>query len=274
MSETSEVATHSYMHTSNVRVMLVDTPGFEDSREGVSDVDILQQIVEFLGSRGSATPCHRNDDISDSRLRKLSGLLYLHRISDPRVGKVARRNLRMFKKLCGDKALKHSVIVTTFWGSVSERDGLRRERELCADETLFKALLENGARVMRHNFKTRSAMDIMEHVVGMPPVVLQVQTELSSGLALKDTAAGQDMSEHIRELQQKYQRELKDLRSELEKAAKDGNRALMAELTTERSRLEKMMKKNQRERDKLERDARNMENKLTKARAKFHTLSG
>lgn len=28
--------------------MLIDTPGFDDSREGVTDTDILQKIVEYL----------------------------------------------------------------------------------------------------------------------------------------------------------------------------------------------------------------------------------
>jgi hypothetical protein len=50
-SQTSVVATHSFMYRPDVRVTFVDTPGFEDSREGVSDVDILQQIVDFLGTR-------------------------------------------------------------------------------------------------------------------------------------------------------------------------------------------------------------------------------
>lgn len=28
--------------------MLIDTPGFDDSREGVTDTDLLEKIVRFL----------------------------------------------------------------------------------------------------------------------------------------------------------------------------------------------------------------------------------
>lgn len=34
---------------------------------------------------------------------RLAGILYLHRIGDNRLGGTAMKNLRMFKKLCGDE---------------------------------------------------------------------------------------------------------------------------------------------------------------------------
>ena len=48
-SETSEVQTSSYTDQKTGRsVMLIDTPGFDDSREGVTDTDILEKIAKFL----------------------------------------------------------------------------------------------------------------------------------------------------------------------------------------------------------------------------------
>ena len=48
-SQTDEVDISIYKDPIyNNSVMLVDTPGFDDSREGVSDTDILQRIVDFL----------------------------------------------------------------------------------------------------------------------------------------------------------------------------------------------------------------------------------
>jgi hypothetical protein len=256
-SETSKVAAHSYMHTQDVRITLIDTPGFDDSRDGVSDVDILQQITKFLGTSKSAAPCHI-DYTPNLCLRKLNGLLYLHRISDPRVGKVARRNLRMFKSLCGDKALKHSAIVTTFWSSISERDGLRREQELCADETLFKPFLDNGAQVMRHDSELESAKKIMEHVAGLSQVVLQVQTELSHGTALKDTLAGQVLLEHLKELREKHKKEIEDLKAEMKDAAKKKDKKLKAELAEERKKMAASMTKNQEDINELELKAKSL----------------
>jgi hypothetical protein len=33
-------------------VFLVDTPGFDDSRPGVTDTDVLEKIVNFLQPKG------------------------------------------------------------------------------------------------------------------------------------------------------------------------------------------------------------------------------
>ena len=50
-SQTDEVDISVYTDSiNNYSVTLVDTPGFDDSREGVSDTDILQRIVDFLQS--------------------------------------------------------------------------------------------------------------------------------------------------------------------------------------------------------------------------------
>src|SRR5260221_11987375 len=46
-SETIDVSTTSYSEAGRV-VTLVDTPGFDDSREGVTDTDILEKIAKAL----------------------------------------------------------------------------------------------------------------------------------------------------------------------------------------------------------------------------------
>lgn len=47
-SETSEINYAEYIHPGGRKVTLVDTPGFDDSREDISDVDILRMISEYL----------------------------------------------------------------------------------------------------------------------------------------------------------------------------------------------------------------------------------
>lgn len=50
-SQTAEVGTHFYLNPqSGIFATLVDTPGFDDSRDGVTDTDILEKIVQFLQS--------------------------------------------------------------------------------------------------------------------------------------------------------------------------------------------------------------------------------
>ena len=48
-SETFGVQTTHYIdRTNGSSVMLIDTPGFDDSRECVTDTDLLEKIVRFL----------------------------------------------------------------------------------------------------------------------------------------------------------------------------------------------------------------------------------
>ena len=46
-SQTFDINTSRYIQD-GVSVTLVDTPGFNDSREGVTDTDIIEKIVDFL----------------------------------------------------------------------------------------------------------------------------------------------------------------------------------------------------------------------------------
>lgn len=61
---------------------------------------------------------------------KLSGILYLHRITDNRMSGSPHRNLRMFGQLCGDQASRNVILITTMWDNIEVEVGLRREKEL------------------------------------------------------------------------------------------------------------------------------------------------
>ena len=56
----------------------------------------------------------------------------------------------MFRKFCGDEALKNVAIVTNMWGEVSLEKGIAREKELASDDDFFKPVLQRDARMMRH----------------------------------------------------------------------------------------------------------------------------
>ena len=48
-SETSDIRAISFVDRATGRnVTIVDTPGFDDSREGVTDTEILKKIANFL----------------------------------------------------------------------------------------------------------------------------------------------------------------------------------------------------------------------------------
>ena len=46
-SQTVDITTSRYMQD-GISVTLVDTPGFDDSHEGITDTDILGKITDFL----------------------------------------------------------------------------------------------------------------------------------------------------------------------------------------------------------------------------------
>ena len=84
-------------------VFFADTPGFDDTTR--SDTDVLKNIVHWLGAMRK-------------RRIKLSGIIYLHRITDNRLGGVAWRNLCMLHSLVGADKMANVLLVSTRWEEV------------------------------------------------------------------------------------------------------------------------------------------------------------
>ncbi|KAJ7511407.1 P-loop containing nucleoside triphosphate hydrolase protein, partial [Mycena galericulata] len=204
-SETSKVQHFSFADpTSGRKVTIVDTPGFDDSRKDMSDANILKQIAEFLVKEYIGK-------------RKLHGFIYVHRISDPRLGGQSIRNLQTFKKLSGAETFKNVVILTTFWDSVPKADGHKRENELMNKSRFFKDLVAGGAVFMRHNHKEKeSALQVLRHVSALEPKDALIAKEmLDEGKSLEETAAGSVRREEIEQLVAKHKQEVMELTAEM-----------------------------------------------------------
>ncbi|KAF8153679.1 P-loop containing nucleoside triphosphate hydrolase protein, partial [Mycena galopus ATCC 62051] len=205
-SATSEIGHYNYFSEDGRSVTFVDSPGFDDSRPGVTDTDILRKIAAFL-------------QLEFSQDKKLSGIIYLHRITDTRMGGVTDRNLRMFRKLCGDDALKNVAIVTTRWDDVQEKDRgaiERREGELMKTPgRFFEPLIAAGGRFLRHDNTVGSARRIMETFLAKDPIALQIQLEMRDGKTLEETAAGSELAAEMKKLMDKHSSEMKDLKAEM-----------------------------------------------------------
>ncbi|KAL4063983.1 hypothetical protein V8B97DRAFT_1904501 [Scleroderma yunnanense] len=237
-SETSQVQPISWIAKDGARIKLVDTPGFNDSRAEVTDTKVLKMIAEFLAKqykRGKS---------------QLTGLIYVHRISDTRVGRTSQRNLRMFRKLCGDESLKNVVIITTMWDMITLEDGLRHEQELMSNDNLFKPLLDKGAIMMRHDRTPKSATNVIDYLLGKDATTIQIVVEIvEQGKALQDTAAGTELHSEIRELMRKHREEVESMEAEIKGMDQEGQR----EFTEERQRTEGTMAKLLMELDELKR---------------------
>lgn len=230
------------------RIKLVDTPGFDDSREGITDAEVLKMIATFLAKElviyflvGFLTHPFRYGENS-----QLTGLIYVHRISDTRVGGTSKRNLRMFRKLCGTESLKNVVIVTTMWDKVTPEEGSQREQELMSSKTLFKPLLDGGATMMRHEKSTKTA-DIINYLLGKNSTTTQIVHELvKEQKTLKETEAGSELHSDIQALLKKQREEMETFKAEMMGMAE----RVLAE---ERRKMDERMAKLLKELDELKR---------------------
>ena len=183
----------------------------------------------------------------------LSGVIYIHRISDRRFTGVAGRNFDMFHKLCGDAALKNIVLVTNMWGEVTPEVGEARERELSSK--FFKPALDKGAQMIRHKNTVESAHEIIRRIVKNRPVVLQIQRELvDEHKDIADTAAGEAINRELNEQMRRHRAELKKVEEEMVQALKEKDEETMQELEAERRKMQEQIKKTKMESDGMSSD--------------------
>ncbi|KAL8381613.1 hypothetical protein RB595_005750 [Gaeumannomyces hyphopodioides] len=223
------------------KIYLVDTPGFDDTHK--SDVDVLRLLVNWLGE-------------TYKREVRLAGIVYLHRIADPRMSGSAMKNLRMFKKLCGNDALSRVVLATTMWGNVSEKEGARREEELRTNEDYWSGMIEEGSEMLRQDKGLVSATRIIEHICSRHrssrrSVSLEIQREMASGKTLDETSAGLEVEAEMNRLRAKFEEEKKSLRAEFEEAKRDQDEATQREVEKARTDLEAKMKKVDEDRERM-----------------------
>ncbi|KAF9259855.1 hypothetical protein L218DRAFT_963229 [Marasmius fiardii PR-910] len=188
-------------------VVLVDTPGFDDTTK--TDMDTLSMISVFLAEMYKGN-------------KKLAGIIYLHRISDVRVGGASARSFRIFRKLCGEASLKNVVIATTKWSEVPFEVAEARERELMEKDLFFKPVLDRGAKMVRYDNTAHSAHALIRSMVRNEPLPLLIQTEVvDDNKNLAQTAAGAEIMDDIETLISRHEREIRGIREEMREAIRE-----------------------------------------------------
>lgn len=155
----------------------------------------------------------------------------------------SRKNLEMFKALCGEEALNNVVLATTYWDSVSQGQGEERESELSNTRNLFQGMIGNGAKLMRHDRGTESAQGIVDYLLPKTPVAPKIMQELQQGKTIKDTAAGSMLVEQIEKSMIKYQAEMAELKQEVTEAIVNKDESLKQELVLEQQALQRKIDK-------------------------------
>lgn len=139
-------------------------------------------------------------------------MIYMHRITDNKMGGPSRRNFHIFRNLCGDAGLQNVLLVTNMWSKVDADEGEARERELASKEKFFKPALDRGARMLRHDGSRESAHAILRHLVGLEPTTLLVEDEMvNQEKDLAHTTAGADIMRELKEQGERHAEALEDL---------------------------------------------------------------
>lgn len=168
------------------------------------------------------------------------------------MGGISCRNFHMFRKLCGDKALKNVVIVTNMWALVDPEIGRAREMELASNSKFFKPALDRGAIMIAHDNTYHSAISVMEPLLENIPQKLQIQHELvDQHKSITETAAGAELARELAELSKKHREELKTIQEEMQKALREKDEETKKDLEEVRSDLLSKVKKVEEERHQL-----------------------
>lgn len=218
---------------------MVDTTGFDDTNR--TDTDVLKEIAGWLTE-------------TYQQKIKLRALLYLHRISDNRMGGCAQKNLVMFKRLCGPDGIKDVMFVTTFWEKVDQAVGEGREKTLKTTKDYWGFFVEKGATVRQHQNNPESALSIIEQfvprraertTVGMK---LAIQTEMvDSGKDLDQTAAGQELRSEFNKEREKMQQEITGREQEMRDALATRDKEMFEFLRQEQEKQREDLRRRDRE---------------------------
>lgn len=255
MSCTDKIELSQAFELDGKEVVLVDTPGFDDTAK--SDSDVLNIVCDYIHSEyvlsttSDAITC-THCDFRYSQGHLFHGILYLYRISDNRVSGTASRNLRFYQGLCGDDALLNSIIVTNMWARVEAAVGNQREEELKTRPNFFKSALDKGAQVLRHDGTVESAHRIVRQLIHNTPRPLQIQRELvDEGKKVYQTVAGEALLEELAQLQQKHLQEMQQLEQDMAEALREQDEEAQRELEEERMKVQLEQEKLEAEKQKL-----------------------
>ncbi|KAL0057795.1 hypothetical protein AAF712_015553 [Marasmius tenuissimus] len=222
------------------QVTLYDTPAFNDTCRG--SVVVLETVTGFLVELYQLG-------------QRLSGIIFLHRITDVRTTDQSARILNLFIKICGEQQLRNVLIVTTGWGVVAQSVGIACEEEL--RKTYFEPLLSKGAQIVRHEDNTpagsyRIVEDFLNSKELGRPKPLQVQVELvDDGMRLSETKVGLEIALGLTEQIERYEQDFRALKERIQDIVPESGQISYKEMENKQQELKVKMKELEKELAKL-----------------------
>ncbi|KAK5652669.1 hypothetical protein OQA88_10263 [Cercophora sp. LCS_1] len=153
--ETTDVTFHEAHGTGNRRVLLADTPGFDDTSR--LDTDILQSIaLPLFEKQNNGNP--------------IIGIIYLHDITNPRLSGSTLKTLKILEQFCGEENYPKIVFATTMWQDAGyapqgQKAAGRRQDELKRDfwDPMFKS--RHGGVLTHLVDGADSAREVVDHLL-------------------------------------------------------------------------------------------------------------
>ena len=170
----------------------------------------------------------------------LSSILFFHRITDNRMAGTPLKNLRVFQKLCGKKAMSRVFLVTTMWDEIEDQIGKERLEEL--KRSYWKAMIGKGSKTFEHKNDQASAKKLLEAIVqdkrNRESVALQ-QEIANLKMELRQTGAGRELCSSLEQLAERRLEVLQKVRAEREGAkSQETERDLRKEYAEMRAQLD------------------------------------
>lgn len=244
MAGTEKPRLHEFA-LNGTKAIMIDTPGFDDTFR--TDADVLQDVAEIL-------------EVTYNCNMKLTGIIYLHRIIDPRMTHGGMRNLAMFRKLCGAEPMSNVILGTTFWSEVKLPIAELRENELrtSTDPDYWAEMIEEGARMVRYDNTQAGAKAIVLDMVSRGRINLQIQTEMCDrGLSLADTQAGVALNNELAQLAKQHAEELAKVQKEMQAAIEAQDTKMHSALKRQSTKYEEKVNEMHAQQEVLKADRRN-----------------
>ncbi|KAG9103353.1 hypothetical protein FRC07_010013, partial [Ceratobasidium sp. 392] len=163
---------------------------------------------------------------------KLTGIIYLHRITDVRVGGISRRTFNVFRQLCGNTSLSNVLLVTNMWSNPPAPIELEREAELRDHPDFFRPAIEKGARMARRAYKNKeSAHEIVRMLLGKQTTTMAIQKELvDQRKELSKTSAGKILERELQLVIERHRIEMEQVRQDMKDAIRERDEQAKREL--------------------------------------------
>ena len=144
------------------KVLLVDTPGFNDAV-------VLENIVSSEIPRFLIQQYRRGVS--------LRGVIYLQCITEKKIIGSPASILKLFRGICGDLFLQNVILVTTRWQlqEVNEEAGAAQEHEL---RYFWGPMLDRKSTIWRYYGDRDSGVGIIGRILGNEDVPFETKQEL------------------------------------------------------------------------------------------------